>query len=178
MPYIDINYDGQSETLDASYGGSVLVEDVREFLETRGVFVGEDVDVADIEGWSVDGADGFGDLVIGDRPNLEKLGDLGEKLEGNEGLATAFLLFLENEYPQTDYADALNYWDEVEEKFCATFTDREQWAEEEVSSIWGLSEIPPIIQTNIDWSGVADDLEGDYSIYEATDGTSYVFRNY
>jgi hypothetical protein len=181
MPSITIAVSGLGEReFDCSYGGTLLLAEVTEWINEQREKV-QDEPVEEIEGlFQITDSDGFGAIKIPDDADLEKVGDLGEKLADNEdakhGMSSeAFLGWLSDTYHEPRYEDALSEWDTAEEAYQGDWSDMGEYAEDFTRSI---ESVPDFLESYINWDEMGEDLARDgYSVVDQGNGRIWVFRD-
>ena len=61
------------------------------------------------------------------------------------------------------HGDGVPDYDHFEDSFMGEYGDMRNYAEDLLTEVYGLRDIPDIIRDNVDWDGVAQDLEQDHS---------------
>ncbi len=74
---------------------------------------------------------------------------------------------------ETVINDLLEEWNNF---YQGIFGSRIEWAKDLTEDIYGWEDFPPFIIRNINWEGIADDLEKDYDLFEHHCDI-YVFRS-
>jgi len=134
--------------------------------------------VPSAEEYAVHDFEGFGTWKMGEHPDLEQVAAFAELMDRlDEDDAEAFGAWFSNE--TRDITDADSMEEEFREVYRGKFDSLADYAEqlaEECGSI--PKDLPDFIRFNIDWKGVAHDMQcnGDVWTHEAG-GDVYVFEN-
>lgn len=128
------------------------------------------------EEWAIHDYEGFPSSTFGEYPGLERVAKWVELIEAADeaGIPPEVAEKVAGNY-------GLRYLDEaldcITDRFGGSFADLATFAEDYVSQTVDLDKLPALISGNIDFEGIAKDLElgGDVDTYRGYDGNVYVF---
>ena len=119
-----------------------MSENIQEMLENS--------TFSDAEEWAIHDYEGFGNIRIGENPNLEKLKEIAELIEQDSDLATMCL-----EYHDGNIEEAK----EMMENYRGCYKSLGDWKEEEMIEMGIDSQIPESVKGYIDYDRMAKDDE-------------------
>lgn len=123
---------------------------------------------ADAEEWAIHDYEGFGPYKLSESASFD---DIAELVEAVDEHGEAVLAYMANNCGElSDFSDA----------YAGEFSSVEDYAQDLVEDCYSdsLKSLPDFIRFNIDWKGIAHDMEVGGDIWTAdAPGGVYIFRN-